>query len=319
MQIAAVAYERLTPAVRAEVDVLAGLTRNIRTGSLAIRRGTPHNTPLYEPRHGRRHLTLKRELHGQGRQVGQLQARQNHRRPRQPHAQVWYPSMTSVVSTDDTPLEDADPVNALTRFQGAAAGLAPSSGLRRRGPPVRIWSGSSTSSAMPISRSPRGAVFARLPHGDQGGNKEMVVSAPERLMRCHFYWDRLLRRSSARRRDSRFADQRDIKFPEPDSTLATNINPDAGSRKASGSLKPAPRRAGEIRRATPSTRSAVRDQCKERCPKSGGIGRSAPREPADAALKWRASPGERSETLTPAFPRMSLRLRGLLANPARPP
>ena len=227
MQIAAVAYERLTPAVRAEVDVLVRLNPEYSNWVAG-----------YPARNAAQYAFVRASAWADDIKTPEMNYTDKGDKPTSPKAgqnigyydnlmhKYWHFKDIGF-STDDTPLEDADPVNALTQIKVLTAGLAPSSGLPDE---VRsydlVWLIHLVGDAhQPLHATAR---FSHdLPHGDQGGNKEMVVPATGEVIALHFYWDRLLGSSSTPEgaiRDALISD--DTKLPEPDSTLATNINPD---------------------------------------------------------------------------------------------
>jgi hypothetical protein len=130
-------------------------------------------------------------------------------------------------STDGTPIEEGDSVNALTQIKMLTSGLSPSSGLPDD---VRsydlVWLLHLVGDAhQPLHATAR---FSHdLPHGDQGGNKVMVMPASGETIALHAYWDRLL--GSYSTPEGAIMDalvSKDTKLPEPDVTLAAEANPD---------------------------------------------------------------------------------------------
>jgi hypothetical protein len=100
----------------------------MRIGLPAIRRETPHNMPSSEPLFGLMTSRLRRWGHGKRRQAHKPPAGQNIGYYDNLMHKYWHFKDIGF-STDGTPLEDADPVNALTQIKVLTAGLAPSSGL----------------------------------------------------------------------------------------------------------------------------------------------------------------------------------------------
>jgi hypothetical protein len=227
MQIAAVAYERLTPEVRAKVDALVRLNPEYATwvagyparnaAQYAFVRAAVWADDIKTPEMGYTDKDDKPATPKAGQNIGYYDNLMH---------KYWHFKDIGF-STDGTPLEDADPVNALTQIKLLTAGLAPSSGLPDE---VRsydlVWLIHLVGDAhQPLHATSR---FSHdLPHGDQGGNKDMVVPATGEVIALHFYWDRLLGNYSTPEgaiRDALIGD--DTKLPEPDPTLAMNANPE---------------------------------------------------------------------------------------------
>jgi hypothetical protein len=98
---------------------------------------------------------------------------------------------TAFPTSDDTPTEPADPVNALTQITLFKAALPSSSGVSDE---VRsydlVWLlhlvGDAHQPLHSISR-----FSTAFPHGDRGGNTEKVKPASGEILPLHFYWDRM--------------------------------------------------------------------------------------------------------------------------------
>jgi S1/P1 Nuclease len=227
MQIAAVAYERLTPDVRAKADALIRLNPEYanwvagyparNAAQYAFVRAAIWADDIKNPAMG---YTEK------GDRPTTDQAAQNIGYHDNLMHKYWHFKDIGF-STDGTRIEDADPVNALTQIKVLTAGLAPSSGLPDE---VRsydlVWLLHLVGDVhQPLHATAR---FSHaLPHGDQGGNKEVVVPATGEKLALHFYWDRLLGSYSTPEgaiQDALVSD--DTKLPDPDPTLAMNANPD---------------------------------------------------------------------------------------------
>jgi hypothetical protein len=226
-QIAAVAYARLTPAVRAKVDLLIKLNPEYANwvGSYPARRAAQYAfvraavwaDDIKTPAMGHTEKGDKPTTPEAGQNIGYYDNLMH---------KYWHFKDIGF-STDGTPLEDADPVNALTQIKALTAGLAPSSGLPDD---VRsydlVWLLHLVCDAhQPLHATAR---FSHdLPHGDQGGNKGMVVPATGEKIALHAYWDRRLGSYSTPEgaiQDALISD--DTKLPDPDPTLAMKANPD---------------------------------------------------------------------------------------------
>jgi len=231
MQIAAVAYDRLTPAVREKVDALINLNPEYASWIA--------NAP---PRKAAQYAFVRAAVWAddiKNRTLGYTNDE-----PTEPRAgrnigyydnvmhQYWHFKDIGF-SIDGTPVEDAPPVNALTQIKVLTAGLALSSGLPDN---VRsydlVWLLHLVGDVhQPLHATTR---FSHdLPHGDQGGNKEMVVPATGETISLHAYWDRLLGNYSTSEgaiQDALIDDH--TKLPDPDPARAWNADPDEWLRES---------------------------------------------------------------------------------------
>jgi hypothetical protein len=227
MQIAAVAYDRLTPAVRAKVDTLIKLNPEYpswiagypagKAAQYAFVRAATWADDIKSPALGHTDRGDKPTKPNAGRNVGYYDDLMH---------KYWHHKDIGF-STDGTPVEDADQVNALTQIKLLTAGLAPSSGLPDE---VRsydlVWLLHLVGDAhQPLHATAR---FSHaLPHGDEGGNKETVIPASGETISLHAYWDRLL--GSYSTPEGAIQDalvDSDTKLPDADPSLATESNPE---------------------------------------------------------------------------------------------
>ena len=232
MQIAAVAYDQLTPKVRAKVDALIRLSPEYDNWVARRQRKRRRNMPSFALRPGRttsKPPTSAIRIPGlatgpqAGRNIG------------------YYDNLTHKYwhfddigfSTDGTPLEDADPVNALSEIKLLTQGLSPSSGLPDE---VRsydlVWLIHLVGDAhQPLHATTR---FSHDdPHGDQGGNLVKVVPATGQTIALHAYWDGLL--GSYSTPQGAIADamtDKDLRLPAADPALASEPNPDDWFRES---------------------------------------------------------------------------------------
>lgn len=190
MQIAAVAYDQLTPTARAKADALIRLHPLYATwaaswppekaAQYAFIRAATWADDIKAPQAGYR--DDKPTSATAGRNIGYYDDLK--------HGYWHYKDID--FSTDGTPLQPADAVNAVTQIKLLSAGLAPSSGLPDE---VRsfdlVWLLHMVGDAhQPLHATAR---FSRdLPDGDQGGNMQLVVPATGEEIKLHAYWDRLL-------------------------------------------------------------------------------------------------------------------------------
>jgi S1/P1 Nuclease len=225
MQIAAVAYDRLTPSVREKVDFLIRLNPEYASWVAG-----------YPPRKAAQYAFVRAAAWADDVKNPALGYTDD--KPTEPKAQQnvgYYDNFMHQYwhfkdigfSTDGTPVEEADPVNALTQIRVLTAGLTPSSGLPDT---VRsydlVWLIHLVGDAhQPLHAATR---FSRdLPHGDQGGNRRMVIPATGEMIKLHAYWDRLLGSYATPEgaiRDALIGD--DTKLPDPDPARAKKADPD---------------------------------------------------------------------------------------------
>jgi hypothetical protein len=233
MQIAAVAYDRLTPAVREKVDFL-------------IRLNTEYASWIagYPPRKAAQYAFVRAAVWADDIKKPALGYTDKNDDAHQPKAgqnigyydnfmhQYWHFKDIGF-STDGTPVEDAPSVNALTQIKVLAAGLALSSGLPDN---VRsydlVWLLHLIGDVhQPLHATAR---FSRnLPHGDQGGNKEMVIPATGETISLHAYWDRLVGSYSTPEgaiQDALIDDH--TRLPDPDPALVMKADPDEWLRES---------------------------------------------------------------------------------------
>ncbi len=231
MQIAAVAYDRLTPAVRERVDFLIKLNPEYaswvaghpprKAAQYAFARSAVWADDIKNP--GLEYTDDKPTGPDAGRNIGYYDNFMH---------QYWHFKDIGF-STDGTPTEDAGPVNALTQIKVLTSGLAPSSGLPDN---VRsydlVWLLHLVGGAhQPLHATAR---FSRnLPHGDRGGNEEQVIPATGETIKLHAYWDRLL--GSYATPEGAIQDAligKDTKLPDPDPALAMETDPDDWFRES---------------------------------------------------------------------------------------
>lgn len=189
MQIAAVAYDQLTPTARAKADALIRLHPMYATWAASWPSGKVGQYAFV------RAATWADDIkadptYRDDKPTDPMAGRNNGYADDLKHG-YWH-FMDIGFSTDGTPLEPADPVNAVTQIKLLTAGLSPSSGLPDD---VRsydlVWLLHLVGDAhQPLHATAR---FSHdLPHGDQGGNKQTVTPATGETIKLHAYWDRLL-------------------------------------------------------------------------------------------------------------------------------
>jgi len=223
MQVAAVAYDRLTPAVREKVDFLIKLNPEY-----------PSWVAGHPPRKAAQYAFVRAAVWADDIKDPALEYTDD--KPTGPNAarnigyydnfmhQYWHFKDVGF-STDGTPVEDADAVNALTQIRVLTAGLA------HQGSPdnVRsydlVWLLHLVGDAhQPLHATAR--FSHRFPHGDRGGNEERVIPATGETIKLHAYWDRLL--GSYSTPEGAIQDAligRDTKLPDPDPALAMKADP----------------------------------------------------------------------------------------------
>jgi len=196
MQIAALAYDQLTPAARAKTDALIKLNPQYdswvagvqagKAAQYAFIRASTWSDDIKGPELGHTEVGDEPSRPEAGRNIGYYDNLMH---------QYWH-YKDSGFSTDATPLEEADPVNALTQIRLLAQALSPSSGLPGE---VRsydlVWLIHLVGDAhQPLHATARFSHDRR--HGDQGGNLVKVIPASGQTIALHAYWDGLLGRYS---------------------------------------------------------------------------------------------------------------------------
>ena len=227
MQVAAFAYDRLTPAVRAKVDALIKLNPQYeswvagwpagKVAQYAFVRASTWADDIKGPALGHTDVGDEATNPEAGRNIGYYDGLMH----------TYWHFKDIGFSTDGTPIEDADPVNAVTQIKLLTAGLSPSAGLPDA---VRsydlVWLLHLVGDAhQPLHATAR---FSQAhPHGDQGGNLAKVVPATGETITLHAYWDRMFGSYSTPEGAIKDAlTSSDTKLPEPDATLASEADPD---------------------------------------------------------------------------------------------
>jgi hypothetical protein len=226
MQIAAFAYDRLSPEVREKADALiklnpeyprwiAGVPESLKAQYAFIKAATWADDikGLVE---GYTNNGDKATNPGAGRNVGYYD-----------HYSHGYWHFKDIgFSTDGTPVEDADPINALTQITLLTQGLPKSSGLPDD---VRsydlVWLLHLVGDAhQPLHATARFSQAHK--HGDQGGNLDEVVTSKGVKMKLHAYWDSMFGGYSTPY--GAIFDgltNGDTQLPEPDPVLAAEADP----------------------------------------------------------------------------------------------
>lgn len=226
MQIAAVAYDRLSPDIRAKADALirlnpeydrwvAGVPASLKAHYAFVKAATWADDikGLVE---GYTNNGDKATNPGAGRNVGYY----DH------YSHSYWHFKDIGFSTDGTPVDDADPVNLLTQIESLTQGLSSSSGLPDG---VRsydlVWLLHLVGDAhQPLHATARFSQAHK--HGDQGGNLDDVITATGTKMALHAYWDGLFGGYSTPY--GAIFDgliNPDTKLPEPDAVLAAEADP----------------------------------------------------------------------------------------------
>lgn len=227
MQIAAVAYDRLEPAVREKVDALIKLNPDYstwvagypadRVPQFAFVRAAIWADDIKKPESGYVNDGETSSGPASSQNLGYYD-----------HLMHKYWHYKDIgFSTDGTPVLPSDPVNAATQIRAFMSGLAKSSGLPDN---VRsydlVWLIHLVGDAhQPLHCTAR---FSNdIPKGDQGGNLKTVKAANGAETKLHFYWDALLGSYSTPEGAIRDAlIDRSTKLPAPDEGQAGNIDPD---------------------------------------------------------------------------------------------
>jgi hypothetical protein len=191
MQIAAVAYTKLTPAAKSKVDVLIKLNPDYpswvaclpadQVDKLAFVRASVWADDIKVPGHG--HTSAGDSPTGEraGQNIGYADDLMH---------KYWHFKDIGF-STDGTAIKLADPVNALTQIKLFKTALPSSSGVSND---VRsydlVWLLHLVGDAhQPLHATAR---FSQdLLDGDMGGNKETVKPATGEVLLLHAYWDRM--------------------------------------------------------------------------------------------------------------------------------
>ena len=191
MQIAAIAYTKLTPEAKAKVDALIKRNPDYQTwiGCLPadqveklafVRASVWADDIKADPRYTDDGNSPAGDTVGQN--IG-YQDKLKHK--------YWHFMDIAFPTPDGTPTEPADSVNALTQMKLFKAALPSSSGVSDD---VRsydlVWLlhlvGDAHQPLHSISR-----FSTAFPHGDRGGNTEKVKPASGEVLPLHFYWDRM--------------------------------------------------------------------------------------------------------------------------------
>lgn len=228
MQVAAVAYYRLTPDVRAKVDALIklnpfydGWTAGWPSGQIAefaFVRAATWPDDIKSPGLGYTDVGDKATAPDAGRNIGYQDFLMH---------KYWHFAGDGF-STDGTPVVRPDPVNVLTQIKALTAGLSPASGLPDG---VRsydlVWLVHMVGDVhQPLHAA--GRFSQAYPGGDQGGNKEAAIPANGMTTNLHAYWDGLLGVYATPQ--IAIADalvNPATKLPDPDPTLASVADPAA--------------------------------------------------------------------------------------------
>jgi hypothetical protein len=186
MQIAAIAYEKLTPEAKDRVDALIKLNPDYQTwigcfppdqvNKLAFVRASVWADDIKED-------PTYTDDGNSPTDSGAYQDKLMHK--------YWHFMDTAFPTPEDTPTEPADPINALTQIKLFKAALLSSSGITDD---VRsydlVWLlhlvGDAHQPLHSISR-----FSTAFPHGDRGGNSEKVKPASGEVLPLHSYWDRM--------------------------------------------------------------------------------------------------------------------------------
>jgi hypothetical protein len=190
MQIAALAYERLTPQARTRVDALVKLNPDYPSwvGCLPV----DQKDKLAFIRASAWADDIKTDANytdANDRPDGPDAGRNNGYSDKLRHKYWHY--MDIGFSTDGAPVRPADPVNALTQIKLFRSALAAGSGVSDA---VRsydlVWLLHLVADVhQPLHATAR---FSQgLPSGDNGGNKVLVRPATGEAIQLHFYWDRM--------------------------------------------------------------------------------------------------------------------------------
>jgi hypothetical protein len=222
MQIAAFAYYRLQPAVRVKVDELIKLNPQYPSWTAGWQ---PNRTSLYA---FVRAATWADDIKGMelgytdmGDKVENPEASRNIGYTDVLRHGYWHFKDIGF-STDETPVEEPDAVNAATQLKTLIAGLSPSSGLPDD---IRsydlVWL---LHLIGDVHQSLHAAARFSQAHrkGDQGGNLVEVIPASGQKMKLHAYWDSQLGSYSTPQgavMDALISN--DTRLPEPNATEAS--------------------------------------------------------------------------------------------------
>jgi hypothetical protein len=226
MQIAALAYDRLDPQTRLKADALvrlnpeygnwvAGVPDSLKAQYAFVRAATWADD-IKGGLPGYTNVGDKASNANAARNVGYYDHLS--------HGYWHYKDLG--FSTDGTPVEEPDPVNALSQIAAFREALKP---LSRLPDDVRsydlVWLIHLVGDVhQPLHATAR--FSSNLSHGDEGGNKVEVVRATGERMKLHAYWDSLFGGYSTPR--GAILDgliDPDTKLPEPDAVLAAESDP----------------------------------------------------------------------------------------------
>lgn len=226
MQIAAVAYDRLSPDIRLKADALIRLNPEYDRWVAGVPDSLKAQYAFVKA------ATWADDIKGQI--VGYSSAGDSAKDANAARNIGYYDHLSHAYwhfkdigfSTDGTPIEDGDPVNALSQILVLRKGLSSTSGLPDD---VRsydlVWLLHLVGDAhQPLHATAR---FSHdWPHGDQGGNLSEIVNAMGVKMKLHAYWDGLFGGYSTPY--GAIFDgliNPDTKLPEPDPVLAAEADP----------------------------------------------------------------------------------------------
>ncbi|MFG1377343.1 S1/P1 nuclease [Xanthobacter autotrophicus ATCC 700551] len=226
MQIAAIAYDQLTPTARAKADALIRLNPQYASWVAGVPAGDAAQVAFV------RASTWADDIKTP--ELGHTEAGDTPGNPEAGRNIGYYDNLMHKYwhfkdigfSTDGTPVEDADPVNALTEIQALTQGLSPASGLPDD---VRsydlVWLLHLVGDAhQPLHATARFSHAQQ--HGDQGGNLAKVIPASGETIALHAYWDRLLGGYTTPAGAIRDAlEDKNTKLPPADSALAGVSDP----------------------------------------------------------------------------------------------
>jgi hypothetical protein len=221
MQIAAIAYSKLTPEAKDRVDALIKLNPDYKTwvgcfppdqvNKLAFVRASVWADDIKEE-------PAYTDDGNSPTDSGSYQDKLMHK--------YWHFMDTAFPTPDDTPTEPADPINALTQIKQFKAALPSSSGVTDD---VRsydlVWVlhlvGDAHQPLHSVSR-----FSTAFPHGDRGGNSEKVNPASGEVLPLHSYWDRMFGGYSTPQGAVRDADKSGLDNLPVDDNLAAISDPE---------------------------------------------------------------------------------------------
>ncbi|MFG1382496.1 S1/P1 nuclease [Xanthobacter sp. V3C-4] len=227
MQVAALAYDQLTPTARAKADALIRLNPQYgnwvvgwppgKAAQYAFVRASAWADDIKGPDLGFTDVGDSAGKSEAGRNIGYYDNLMH---------KYWHYKDIGF-STDGTAIEEGDPVNAVTQIKLLAQGLSPASGQPDE---VRsydlVWLLHLVGDAhQPLHATAR---FSHAhPHGDQGGNLAKVIPATGETITLHAYWDRLLGSYSTPQGAIMDAMvDKNTKLPKPDPERAGELDPE---------------------------------------------------------------------------------------------